>query len=88
MSRKPEKRYWRIVGFGLHGTFLARYAAGAVAGFRRRFGTRLAQRKLAIKTDHETGGWKGISVAAYKVPRPDRGRLLPFVIRPPNHLTT
>ena len=57
MSKRERCRkvLYQIDNGHQHGRYEARTPANAVAQFRRRFG-------LTLQTDHETGGWKGVSV--------------------------
>jgi len=54
---RVKKRWWKVTGFGYVGKFWARWPAGAVTRFGKVFGQKLGQRRMAIRTDVETGGW-------------------------------
>jgi hypothetical protein len=54
MKAKDRKYIFDISGFGKRNRYYARTLNNAVSQFRREF-------QLLLKTDPETGGWKGIS---------------------------
>jgi len=60
MSRKVRKIGYLVAGLGHRQLVAARWPAGAVAIFRK------LHRLSSIRTDRETGGWVGISVAPMK----------------------
>jgi hypothetical protein len=61
---RPNKRYWRIIGHGRQGEYIARYAAGAVHQFVREHSTN--KKPMTLQTDRKTRGWKGVNVELLK----------------------
>jgi len=57
MSGKVKPIDYLVAGLGKRGVFRARWPAGAVAQFRRKY------RIGFVRADQETGAWVGISVA-------------------------
>lgn len=61
--RRPKATRWLVSAFGKRAKYTAKYAAGAVSQFRKQYGRWMQRRGFAIVTDHDTGGWKHVSVS-------------------------